>query len=245
MSADRSQTVASAEGERPEALLRALLICDLIDSTALVERLGDRAAADLMSRHDRLARAAMQRHGGREVDKTDGFLLLFDRPIQAIAFALEYQRELRDLAKQTGQPLAARVGIHVGEVMAWANAPSDVARGAKPIEIEGLAKTVAARLTALALPGQVLLSTVAYTLARRGEHELGPEYKSVRWLAHGRYEVKGIREPITVHEVGEADIAPMHHPPDSPKAWRTKARWRSPFALVTAGAVMVAAVALP
>src|SRR5256885_9618600 len=111
MSADRSQTVASAEGERPEALLRAVLICDLIDSTGLVERLGDRAAADLMSRHDRVARAAMQRHDGREVDKTDGFLLLFDRPIAAIAFALEYQRELRNLARQTGQRLVARVGI--------------------------------------------------------------------------------------------------------------------------------------
>src|SRR4051812_36966208 len=169
---DQFQSVASAKSERPEALLRAVLICDLIESSALVERLGDRAAADLMSRHDRLARAAMQRHGAREVDKTDGFLLLFDRPIQAISFALEYQRDLRALAKQTTQPLAARVGIHVGEVMAWANTASDVARGAKPLEVEGQAKTLAARLMALALPGQILLSAVAYSLARRGEHEL-------------------------------------------------------------------------
>ena len=242
---DQFESVPRADSKRPEALLRAVLICDLIDSTALVERLGDRAVADLMSRHDRLARAAMQRHDGREVDKTDGFLLLFDRPMQAIAFALDYQRELRDLARQTGEPLAARVGIHVGEVMVWANAPGDVGRGAKPIEVEGLAKTVAARLTALALPGQILLSAVAYTLARRSEHELLPEYSSVRWVAHGRYEVKGIREPVTVHEVGEIDVAPMRHPPDSPKGWRSKPRWRSPFALATAGAVMVAAVAIP
>lgn len=221
-----------------------MLICDLIESTALVERLGDRAAADLISQHDRLARAAVQRHGGREVDKTDGFLLLFDRPIQAIAFALEYQRELRALAKQTGQPLATRVGIHVGEVMVWANAAADVARGAKPVEVEGLAKTVAARLTALALPGQILLSAIAYTLARRGEHELPPEYGTVRWLAHGRYEVKGSREPVTVYEVGETDVAPMRHPPDSAKAWRSKGLWRSRVALATAGALMVAGVAV-
>ena len=242
---DQFQSVGSAESERPEALLRAVLICDLIDSTALVERLGDRAAADLMSRHDRLARSAMQRHGGREVDKTDGFLLLFDRPIQAIAFALEYQRELRALAQQTGQPLATRVGIHVGEVMVWANAASDVARGAKPVEVEGLAKTVAARLMALALPDQILLSAVAYTLARRGEHELAPEFGRVNWLAHGRYEVKGSREPVTVYEVGEAGVAPMRRPPDSSKAWRTRRFWRSPLALATAGAVMAAAVAVP
>jgi len=242
---DQFQSVAGADSEHPEALLRALLICDLIESTALVDRLGDRAAADLVSRHDRLARAAMQRHGGSEVDKTDGFLFLFDRPIQAIAFALEYQRELRDLARQAGQPLAARVGIHVGEVIVWANAPADVARGAKPIEVEGLAKTVAARLTALALPGQILLSAVAYTLARRSEHELQPKHSRVSWLAHGRYEGKGILEPITVYEVGEPDVAPMRHPPDSPKARRTRAVWRSPLALAAAGAVMLAAVAVP
>lgn len=239
---DQSQSVARADGEHPEALLRAVLICDLIESTALVERLGDRAAADLISRHDRVARAVLQRHGGREVDKTDGFLLLFDRPIQAISFALDYQRELRILAKETGQPLATRVGIHVGEVMVWANAPVDVARGAKPVEVEGLAKTVAARLTSLALPGQILLSAVAYTLARRGEQELQAKYANLRWLAHGRYEVKGSREPVAVYEVGETDIAPMRHPPDSAKAWRSKGLWRSRAALATAGVVMVVGV---
>src|SRR5437762_1411098 len=98
---------------------------------------------------------------------------------------------------------------------------------------------------ALALPGQVLLSAIAYTLARRGENELLTHYPSVRWLAHGRYEVKGVREPVTVYEVGEADVAPMRHPPNSSKAWRTKGPWRSPLALVAAGAVVIAAVAVP
>ena len=32
----------------------------------------------------------MQRHGGREIDKTDGFLVLFERPVQAVGFALGY-----------------------------------------------------------------------------------------------------------------------------------------------------------
>ena len=48
MSADRSHTVASAEGERPEALLRAVLICDLIDSTAPITE--SMAEAGVMTR---------------------------------------------------------------------------------------------------------------------------------------------------------------------------------------------------
>src|ERR1700682_5279339 len=99
MSAEASQVLGCVTSERPVAFLRTVLVCDLIDSTALVERLGDRAAADLIARHDRMARLLMHQHGGREGDNTDGFLVLFERPIQAVAFALEYQRQLRELAK--------------------------------------------------------------------------------------------------------------------------------------------------
>src|SRR5947207_812603 len=69
---------------------RTLLLTDLVDSTRLTETLGDRRAADIGARHDRLARDLLKRHGGREMDKTDGFLLLFERPIDAVAYALDY-----------------------------------------------------------------------------------------------------------------------------------------------------------
>src|SRR5690349_6824042 len=149
MNAEPSLTQGKVRDESIGALLRALVLCDLAESTGLVERLGDKAAAELIRKHDRVVRVALQRHGGREIDKTDGFLLLFERPIEAVAFALEYQRGLRALAEETKQPLSARVGIHVGDVMVWDNVPADVARGAKPMEVEGLAKPVAARLMGL------------------------------------------------------------------------------------------------
>jgi class 3 adenylate cyclase len=186
MNAEPSPTRSTVRDDSSGALLRTLVLCDLADSTTLVERLGDKAAAELMRRHDRLARVALQRHGGREIDKTDGFLVLFTRPIEALAFALEYQRGLRALAEESKQPLSARVGIHVGDVMVWDNVPADVARGAKPMEVEGLTKPVAARLMGLALPGQILLSAVAQSLAQRGEREIGARPGAVRWLAHGR-----------------------------------------------------------
>ncbi|MCB1573243.1 MAG: putative peptide modification system cyclase, partial [Xanthomonadales bacterium] len=169
------------------SMLRTLVLCDLVDSTGLVERLGDREAAELIRKHDRLARTLADRHGGREIDKTDGFLMMFERPIQAVAFALDYQRGLRQLNAAEQTALSARVGIHVGDVVVWDNSSEDVAKGAKPVEVEGLVKPITSRLMGLALPGQILLSNIAYDLAHRAQGELGDLLESVRWRTHGRY----------------------------------------------------------
>src|SRR5690348_18356069 len=85
-------------GQHATPRLRTLVVCDIADSTALVERMGDQNAANIIRKHDRLARALIERHQGREIDKTDGFLLLFERPIQAVAFALDYQRGLKHMS---------------------------------------------------------------------------------------------------------------------------------------------------
>ena len=225
--------------------LRTVLVCDLADSTALVERLGDRQAAELFRRHDRIARDLLKQHGGREIDKTDGFLALFERPIQAVAFAVAYQRALReqDASADASQPLRARVGIHVGEVRVWDNAADDIALGAKQVEVEGLAKPVAARLMSLALPGQILLSGVAHTLAQRAQDELGEVAPRVRWLTHGRYRFKGVPQPMVVHEAGEAGVAPLKAPPSGSKVRRELPWYRTPVALSMELLLVLAVVA--
>src|SRR5690349_7952190 len=86
-------------------VLRTLVLADLVESTALTEQLGDVRAIEIFRKHDRMARDLVARHGGREIDKTDGFLVLFDRPIRGIAFALDYQRALRTLGRGEGVPL--------------------------------------------------------------------------------------------------------------------------------------------
>src|SRR5690348_18194370 len=97
----------------PAPLLRTLAVCDLVESTALTEKLGDREAAEFVHGLDRLTRDLLYRHGGREIDKTDGFLVMFDRPIQAVAFALAYQRLLREVQQESQTvPIQARIGIH-------------------------------------------------------------------------------------------------------------------------------------
>jgi putative peptide modification system cyclase len=227
----------------PPPLLRAVVICDLVDSTALTEQLGDRKAAELTHRLDRLARDLVHRHGGREIDKTDGFLLLFDRPIQAVAFALDYQRQLRELGQREFLPLQARIGIHVGEVVLWENASDDVVHGAKPIEVEGLAKPVAARLMQLARPGQILLSGVAHAFAARAQDELEPEHRPL-WRQYGRYRFKGVAEPLDVVEAGEPGVAPFLAPLGNGKARRYVSWWRRPRALAGAALCLLAIVIL-
>lgn len=218
--------------------LRTLVVCDIADSTALVERMGDQNGANLVRKHDRLARALIEQHRGREIDKTDGFLLLFERPIQAVAFALDYQRGLKHLSAAEGVVLRARVGVHMGDVVIWENASEDVARGAKPIEVEGLVKPIAARLAQLALPRQILLSSPAAGIARRAQGELGAHASRLHWREHGRYRFKGLPDPLDVVEVGEDGVAPLHVPPSGRTARRILPWWRRPATLAAEAALI-------
>lgn len=217
--------------------LVTLLASDLVASTSLIERLGDDKAADLFARHDRLARDLQAAHSAQEIDKTDGFLLIFDRATSAVNFALAYHDGLAVLGAERGLVLDARVGIHVDEVILRENTAADVARGAKRVEIEGIAKPLAARVMSLAGPRQTLLSRVAFDLARRGTMKLGDE---VNWLAHGAYMFKGIAEPLEVYEVGRVGRAPLTPPADTDKARRvvdpdTIVGWRPAPGVVVPG----------
>ena len=219
--------------------LRTLLLTDLCDSTALVERLGDIATAAFYRDHDRLVLELQQRWRGRLIDRSDGLLLLFERPLDGLGFALDYRRGLEGLgqAHDVGR-LLARAGLHVGEVLIWRNSDEAVASGAKPVEVEGLAKPYAARLMQLARPGQILLSAVAQPLVRRAAGELGERGQSLRWRSHGQWRFKGMPEVQEIHEVGEAGLAPLQMPRGNAKSRRDQPLWRRPLALVAEVALL-------
>ena len=211
--------------------VRTLLLTDLVDSTGLVERIGDTAAAALFRAHDRIVLDLQQRWRGRLIDRSDGLLLIFERPIDGLGFALDYVRGLRELGREHNQPLQARAGLHVGEVLLWENSLDAVQLGAKSLEVEGLAKPLAGRLMALARPGQILLSATAEPLAHRAARELGERGELLVWKSYGRWRFKGVPEAQEIHEVGEPGLAPLRMPSHTPKAWRDLPLWRRPVAL--------------
>jgi len=185
---------------------KALLLTDVVDSTALSEQLGDKAMAEVWAAHDRAARDLLPRWRGREIGETDGMLLLFDTASEALQYALDYHQALRGLPV----PLQARAGLHVGPVMLRQNSAEDVARGATSLEVEGIAKPVAARIMSVAAGGQTLLSSAA----RDALGELPQRVQS-----HGHWRMKGLAEPIELFEAGD-DTSPWQPPPDSAKVYR-------------------------
>ena len=139
--------------------------------------------------HDRLARDLLPSWRGREIDKTDGFLLLFADAADAAGYALAYHQALAGL----GSHLKARAGLHLGAVSLRENSARDVALGAKPIEVEGLAKPTAARVMSLARGGQTLLTAQAREALADS---------ALRIQSHGHWHIKGALEPIEVFGSG-------------------------------------------
>jgi len=154
-------------GARPvpvgSRILATLLFTDIVGSTQMVQRLGDRAWADLLAEHHAAVRLELVRFSGDEIDTAgDGFLALFDGPARALRSALA----IRDAVRALG--LEIRAGVHTGEVERTAD------------EIRGIAVHLAARVLAVAAPGEVLVSRTTHDLVEgsgvefddRGPHEL-------------------------------------------------------------------------
>jgi len=192
-----------------ETASRALLLTDVVDSTRMVEELGDERAAAVWAAHDRAARELLAAAGGLEIDKTDGFLLLFEDVSSAVTWGIAWHAALRRLSVELGVPLTARAGLHYGDVVLRRNPPEDVARGAKPLEVEGLAKPVAARVMSVASGGQTLLTAAAGARLDAG-HEL---------RSHGWWRMKGVDAPVELFEVGD-ERSRFLPPPDGAKVYR-------------------------
>jgi predicted ATPase/class 3 adenylate cyclase len=188
--------------------MRCLVFSDVVDSTRFVQRVGDVEAARVWAEHDRRARLLCRSRGGREIDRADGFFLLFDGAADAARYAVDYHALLADLG------LTARVGVHAGEVTLREAGAGDIAEGAKPIEVEGLAKPFAARLMSLAGPGQTLLSDAARSA-------LGAPTAEDLWIeVCGTYRLKGIDDPAQVFALGPREAGVFTPPADTEKAYR-------------------------
>lgn len=121
----------------------AILFSDIEGSTALNERIGDRAWVRLIDRHDKMVGRHVKRHQGHVVkSQGDGFMIAFAEPQQAVRCSVDMQREL---GKRPGG-VRVRIGIHEG---------TSVRRGD---DLFGRNVAMAARVASAADGGEILVS---------------------------------------------------------------------------------------
>ena len=158
---------------------RTFLFTDIVDSTRLLETLGDEKWRRLLERHDALVRERIVESGGEVIKKTgDGFFASFESPKAAVEAAIGIQRKLADEIVAPD----VRIGAHAGEAFRT---------GADASDFGGQGVHLAARVGAAAQAGEILVS--AETLDGAGS--------SFR-LSEPRAEtVKGFAKPVDVVSV--------------------------------------------
>jgi len=146
-----------------DRVLASVLFTDIVDSTRRAAELGDSKWRLLLNQHDALAERQIARHGGRLVKTTgDGVLATFDGPARSVRCA----RAISEGAQALGMEI--RAGVHTGEVELRGD------------DIAGIGVNIAARIEAMAQPGEVLVSRTVTDLVAgsdlefdsRGEHDL-------------------------------------------------------------------------
>jgi class 3 adenylate cyclase len=174
---DAGTPAESAGGIIPSGTA-VILFADIADSTALTERLGDEAFREKAREVDGAMRKLIANNGGTCIDaKTlgDGVLATFGSARQAIEAALACGRAGDD----SGLPL--HLGLHAGDVIREDN------------NVYGGAVNVAARISGLSAPGEVLVSDIVRGLARTSA--------GVAFEDRGEQALKGVAEAVRVWAV--------------------------------------------
>jgi adenylate cyclase len=155
----------------------SLLFSDIEDSTALNDRLGDKAWVRVLAAHDALVRASVDKRRGRIVKSAgDGFMVAFRDPVSAVLAARGIQRSLaRTLDPRLRlTPVRVRIGVHAGTAIS------------RDGDYFGRNVAMAARVAGLADGGEVLVTEAV----REGTADSGD--RRMRFEDAGTVELKGL-----------------------------------------------------
>jgi class 3 adenylate cyclase len=181
---DRDEAVREIEGfltgvrspAPSERMLATVLFTDIVGSTELAAELGDARWKELLLRHDGAVRAEVDAHRGRVVKSLgDGALAVFDGPSRALGCAVALSQRARGLGA------SIRAGLHTGECELL---PGE--------DVGGMAVHIAARIAALAGPGEVLASSTVRDLSVGSPFILE---------SRGEQQLKGVTDPWRVFDV--------------------------------------------
>jgi class 3 adenylate cyclase len=164
-----------------ETGVTVILFADIVDSTALTETLGDTAFRAKARDLDAALRAIIRDNSGTPIEGKllgDGVLATFTSARQAI----EAARACAGSGDSAGLPL--HLGLHAGDVIHEDN------------NVFGGAVNIAARISGLSAPGEVLVSHTVRDLARTSA--------GVTFEDRGEHKLKGVAEPVRLWEVQAA-----------------------------------------
>ena len=194
-----------------------VLFADVVESTALAERLDPESVRSVMQGYFAEARSVLERHGGT-VEKFigDAVVAVFGVPVmheddalRAVRAAVDLrdavERLSADVERTHGVTLAIRTGINTGDVVAGDPASRETF-------VAGDAVNVAARLQGLAGAGEIVVAADTVALVR----------DAVRAESLGRVELRGRAEPIAAYRLDGlvAGAAPVARHLDSPMVGR-------------------------
>jgi class 3 adenylate cyclase/dihydrofolate reductase len=152
------EQIASWEAAQDaDRVLASVLFTDVVDSTGRAAALGDRRWRQLIDRHDRVARAEVDRFHGRLIKTTgDGVLATFDAPTRALRCAFAMIGSLDDAG------LGIRAAIHTGEIV--------MGEG----DVGGIGVHIASRLLAEAGEHKVVVTRTVRDLATGTDLSFAP-----------------------------------------------------------------------
>ncbi len=181
---DLEPTGVTATDERAGgSITRGFLFADLRGYTRFVETRGAVVAADLLLRYRALVRDLVRRYAGAEI-KTEGdsFYVVFTGVSTAVQCGLAIVDAARvSSLEHPDEPISVGIGIHAGETIET------------PDGFVGSPVNIAARLCALAGPGEVLVSDTVRALTQT--------VLPVGFLPRGRRTLKGVADQVAVYAV--------------------------------------------
>ena len=150
-----------------------ILFTDIEGSTALAQRIGDKAYHALLAEHNRILREQVAGQGGHEVKSLgDGFMVAFASTARALSCAVDIQKVFAEHNETADEPIRVRIGLNAGESIEEAG------------DYFGTAVTLAARVADRAQGGQILVSELVRNLVGS---LAGVEFRDA-----GRKQLKGI-----------------------------------------------------
>ncbi|TML00228.1 MAG: adenylate/guanylate cyclase domain-containing protein [Actinobacteria bacterium] len=165
-----------------DRILTTVMFTDIVGSTERAAALGDARWRELISRHDELMRAELERHRGHEVKTMgDGFLATFDGPARGIRCARAVADQVRSL------DMALRAGLHTGECELIGD------------DIGGMAVNIGARIGALAGADEVVVSSTVKDLV------VG---SGISFSDRGTSELKGVPGEWRLFAVDQVEAPP-------------------------------------